>query len=102
YAGSRLALLTLADGRGRALGLRARKRYALRNGRLECALLVFDPPGTLVSQEARKETPLGPGAQMVANRLRKNHERLRRRLRREGIGCYRLYDADLPDYAAAI
>lgn len=102
YAGSRLALLTLADGRGLSLGLRARKRYALRNGRLECALLVFDPPGTPVSQEAREETPLGPGAQMVANRLRKNHERLRRRLRREGIGCYRLYDADLPDYAAAI
>src|SRR5690606_2197466 len=42
------------------------------------------------------------GAQMVANRLRKNRDRLRKRLQREQISCYRLYDADLPEYAAAV
>ena len=30
--------------------------------------------------------------------MRKNQRSLGRRLRREGITCYRLYDADLPDY----
>ena len=32
FADAQAALLPLADGRGRALGLRARRRYALRNG----------------------------------------------------------------------
>ena len=38
------------------------------------------------------------GAEQFANRLHKNMRRLSRQLRREGITCYRLYDADLPDY----
>ncbi len=42
--------------------------------------------------------PLGGGAEYLANRLRKNQRRLAKRLQREGITCYRLYDADLPEY----
>ncbi len=38
------------------------------------------------------------GAEYLANRLRKNQRRLTRRLQREDITCYRLYDADLPEY----
>jgi 23S rRNA (guanine2445-N2)-methyltransferase / 23S rRNA (guanine2069-N7)-methyltransferase len=41
---------------------------------------------------------LGGGAEYLANRLRKNQRRLARRLQRQGITCYRLYDADLPEY----
>ncbi len=41
---------------------------------------------------------LGGGAEYLANRLRKNQRRLSRRLQREAITCYRLYDADLPEY----
>jgi 23S rRNA (guanine2445-N2)-methyltransferase / 23S rRNA (guanine2069-N7)-methyltransferase len=41
---------------------------------------------------------LGGGAEYLANRLHKNQRRLARRLQREGITCYRLYDADLPEY----
>lgn len=43
-----------------------------------------------------------PGAQMVANRLRKNLKRLNGWRRRNDITCFRAYDADLPEYAAAI
>jgi 23S rRNA (guanine2445-N2)-methyltransferase / 23S rRNA (guanine2069-N7)-methyltransferase len=39
---------------------------------------------------------------MVANRLTKNLRRLKSWRERNAIGCYRLYDADLPEYAAAI
>lgn len=39
---------------------------------------------------------------MVANRLRKNFARLKGWLKQQQIGCYRLYDADLPEYAAAV
>jgi 23S rRNA (guanine2445-N2)-methyltransferase / 23S rRNA (guanine2069-N7)-methyltransferase len=44
----------------------------------------------------------GPGAEMLANRLRKNEKAIGKWLRTEGIGCYRLYDADLPEYALAV
>ncbi len=102
YGSARVALLTLADGRGKALGLRARKRYALSNGALDCELLLIDLAEATRPAPAPEQRPLGEGAQMVANRLRKNHRHLHKRLQREGIGCYRIYDADLPEYAAAV
>ena len=55
-------------------------------------------------QPAEAPAPIGPGrslgggAEYLANRLRKNQRRLAKRLQREGITCYRLYDADLPEY----
>jgi 23S rRNA (guanine2069-N7)-methyltransferase / 23S rRNA (guanine2445-N2)-methyltransferase len=45
---------------------------------------------------------LSPGAEMFANRLRKNLRLLGKWARREGVSCYRLYDADLPEYAVAV
>lgn len=39
---------------------------------------------------------------MVANRLRKNRQRLKGWLKQQQIDCYRAYDADLPEYSAAI
>lgn len=39
---------------------------------------------------------------MVANRLRKNRRHLTAWCRRRGVSCYRVYDADLPEYSAAV
>jgi len=94
------AVIVSDDELGHALGLRADKRYVLFNGALECRLLTFD-----LAPEApreRVERPLSDGAQAVANRIAKTHRHLRKRLAREGISCYRAYDADIPEYAAAI
>ncbi|WP_455234642.1 bifunctional 23S rRNA (guanine(2069)-N(7))-methyltransferase RlmK/23S rRNA (guanine(2445)-N(2))-methyltransferase RlmL [Thiogranum longum] len=46
--------------------------------------------------------PVSDGAQMFANRLKKNLKRLDPWLKREDIHCYRLYDADIPEYAMAV
>ncbi len=84
-----------------ATGLRARKRYKVFNGALECSLIVSDP----VQAERRESAApraLGEGAQMVANRLRRNLRTLKSWRAREGVQCFRAYDADLPEYAAAI
>jgi 23S rRNA (guanine2445-N2)-methyltransferase / 23S rRNA (guanine2069-N7)-methyltransferase len=43
-----------------------------------------------------------PGAQMFANRLRKNLKAIQDWAKRESIDCYRIYDADMPEYAFAI
>jgi 23S rRNA (guanine2445-N2)-methyltransferase / 23S rRNA (guanine2069-N7)-methyltransferase len=99
--GWRASLLCGDDALARATGLRAEKAYTLWNGALECTLLVCDPVQP-PQREARPPAPLGEGAQMVANRLRKNVRHLKKWRERAGVDCYRAYDADLPEYAAAI
>ena len=39
---------------------------------------------------------------MVLNRLKKNQRRLDGWLNETDISCYRLYDADIPEYSVAI
>jgi 23S rRNA (guanine2445-N2)-methyltransferase / 23S rRNA (guanine2069-N7)-methyltransferase len=51
---------------------------------------------------SRNDAVLGTGASMFENRLRKNLKHLRRWAIREDVHCYRLYDADLPEYAVAV
>ncbi|MBF0135424.1 MAG: bifunctional 23S rRNA (guanine(2069)-N(7))-methyltransferase RlmK/23S rRNA (guanine(2445)-N(2))-methyltransferase RlmL [Magnetococcales bacterium] len=46
--------------------------------------------------------PVSPGQEMFANRLRKNLRTLGKWARREGIHCYRVYAADMPEYALAV
>jgi 23S rRNA (guanine2445-N2)-methyltransferase / 23S rRNA (guanine2069-N7)-methyltransferase len=45
---------------------------------------------------------LGAGAEVFANRLRKMARHYDKWARRSGVTCYRVYDADLPDYAVAV
>ena len=84
-----------------ATGLRASKKYTMFNGTVECTLLLCDPIQP-PAREAKAPAPLSEGALMVANRLRKNQKRLKNWRLRNAISCYRLYDADLPEYSAAV
>jgi len=45
---------------------------------------------------------LEPAAEVFANRLRKMAKHTEKWARKAGVSCYRVYDADLPDYAVAI
>ncbi len=97
----RASLLCGNDELAFATGLRAGKKYQMFNGALECALIVCDPiavPG----RDPAQPRELSEGAQMVANRLRKNLKKFKSWRAREDITCFRAYDADLPEYAAAI
>jgi 23S rRNA (guanine2445-N2)-methyltransferase / 23S rRNA (guanine2069-N7)-methyltransferase len=100
FVGWHAAVIVSDDELGHALGLRADKRYVLYNGALECRLLTFDLAEA--APRERVERALSEGGQAVANRIGKNHKHLRKRLEREGISCWRVYDADIPEYAAAI
>ncbi|GFM63904.1 bifunctional 23S rRNA (guanine(2069)-N(7))-methyltransferase RlmK/23S rRNA (guanine(2445)-N(2))-methyltransferase RlmL [Pseudomonas lijiangensis] len=55
-------------------------------------------PAPVVVEQAR----LSEGGQMFANRLQKNLKQMSKWVRREGIDCYRVYDADMPEYSLAI
>jgi len=100
FPGWHASVITSDERLARALGLHAEKRYRLYNGALECVLLNFDLTPREASEHVRK--PLSAGAQMLRNRIEKNYKHLRKRAQREGIECWRVYDADLPEYAAAV
>jgi len=100
FPGWRACVITSDEELGRAIGLRAEKKYKLFNGALECVLLLFDIAAADAVPMAPK--PLSDGARMLKNRIEKNFRHLRKRAEREGIDCWRVYDADLPEYASAI
>ena len=125
FPGWKASVLTGNPEMAFKLGIRARKFYKLYNGAIECKLFNFeiDPERYFtphedesgLSEETRKAKQLmrhaqklakkeetGPGAEMFANRLRKNLKNLGKWARQQGISCYRLYDADLPEYAVAV
>ena len=83
-----------------ATGLRAAKKYQLFNGALECALIICDPLRPPQRELVARE--LSAGAQMVANRIERNLRKLKNWRSGEGVTCFRAYDADIPEYAAAI
>ncbi|GLO15628.1 ribosomal RNA large subunit methyltransferase K/L [Pseudomonas putida] len=114
------AVFTGAPQLGKRMGIRSHKQYAFWNGALPCKLLLFkvlpdqfvtgerreaQAEGTEVRQQAPQASEparLSEGAQMFANRLQKNLKQLGKWARREQVDCYRLYDADMPEYALAV
>ncbi|KUJ84899.1 bifunctional 23S rRNA (guanine(2069)-N(7))-methyltransferase RlmK/23S rRNA (guanine(2445)-N(2))-methyltransferase RlmL [Microbulbifer flavimaris] len=87
---------------GFSTGLRSHKQYQLYNGSIPSQLLLFQVREQVGEASAKESRPLSEEAQMVANRLRKNMRTTGKWARKNGIDCYRLYDADLPEYAAAV
>lgn len=56
----------------------------------------------LQKKQERLAQPLTPGAQMAANRLKKNLTTLIPLMKKQEVSSYRIYDADMPEYSAAI
>lgn len=54
-----------------------------------------------INRSTQNEQP-DSQAEMFANRLRKNLKKLAKWARQNQVYCYRLYDADLPEYAVAV
>ena len=65
--------------------------------------VALSPATTLIDLGDGKPCPvLIPESEQFARRLRKVAKLHRKWAQREGVTCYRVYDADLPDYSAAI
>jgi 23S rRNA (guanine2445-N2)-methyltransferase / 23S rRNA (guanine2069-N7)-methyltransferase len=105
FKGWQAAVLTGNPPLARNLGVYAKRTHRVNNGTIECRLLRFD------LNEASEQRPADivradwsgrPGAQMFANRLRKNLKLLDAWALREQVECFRVYDADMPEYAFAI
>ncbi len=129
FQGWQAAIFTGNPELGKQMGLRAEKKYKFFNGTIASELLTFSIDQdafvkSRVEQDERfsddenkrqvaeakvkesvqqeREQALTPGAQMLANRLQKNKKQLDKWLKANQISCYRLYDADMPEYSAAI
>ncbi|GAB4247327.1 MAG: bifunctional 23S rRNA (guanine(2069)-N(7))-methyltransferase RlmK/23S rRNA (guanine(2445)-N(2))-methyltransferase RlmL [Thermoleophilia bacterium] len=100
YARWRAAVLTPNPDLAWATGLRAKRSYTFYNGAMKVKLFTFEPDHTW--SPVAGPAGVDPGARMFANRLRKNLRTIGSWACREGIECYRLYDADLPEYAVAV
>lgn len=116
------AVFTGAPDLGKRMGIRSHKQYAFWNGALPCKLLLIrvqpdqfvtgerrqperergSEPSEPVVSVASEPARLSEGGQMFANRLQKNLKQLGKWAKRESITCYRVYDADMPEYALAI
>jgi len=100
-------VFTFSTDLGKAIPLRAYKTNSLYNGPMQCKLLHFhiDPKWYFeksdgfryIAPDARDES-----SKMLENRINKNLRHLQKWAKREKVYCYRLYDADIPEYSLAI
>jgi len=129
FQGWRAGVFTGNPDLGKQMGLRAEKKYKFFNGTIPSELLMFSIDGeafvqSRVEQDGRfskdieertaaelqaqasnrqeQADALSNGAQMLVNRLQKNFKQLQKWAKKNDISCYRLYDADMPEYSAAI
>jgi len=121
YGGWRAAVLTTTPEWAQSLGIDCLPE-TFANGPLECRLLMGDLSATEVAASVGERASAGGaverapttsskpshmaadvvGAEMFANRLRKNLRTIGKWARRSDTSCYRLYDADMPEYAVAV
>ena len=114
FSGWNAAVLAAQMSHAKATGLRSHKQYKMKSGPIDIALFLFalDEANKLrQTQEkplddggvSQQDLPtLSTGGEMIANRLRKNLKKLSRWREQEKVTCFRVYDADMPEYAVAI
>lgn len=92
-----LSLLTSNRDLFKQLKMVASKDYKLFNGKLECILVNYSLD--------EKNSEIKPDVDIsndFLNRLKKNLQRLKKWRKNQNTNCFRLYDADLPEYNVAV
>ncbi|MFJ5377957.1 bifunctional 23S rRNA (guanine(2069)-N(7))-methyltransferase RlmK/23S rRNA (guanine(2445)-N(2))-methyltransferase RlmL [Pectobacterium sp. CHL-2024] len=95
FGGWQLSLFSASPELLSCLQLRAERQFKAKNGPLDCVQKNYQ------LAETQGESA-GQIAEDFANRLRKNLRKLEKWAKQQGIECYRLYDADLPEYNVAV
>ncbi len=104
FGGCQASIFSSSDELLACLRMRAEKQFKLANGALQChqknySISERGATSSESNQETKQETLVAPD---FANRLKKNLTKLSKWARKEKLDCYRVYDADLPEYNAAI
>lgn len=106
FGGCTASIFSSSDDLLSCLRMRADKQFKLNNGALPCHQKNYSI--TARAQNA-SEANQAEGTQQAssiapdfANRLKKNMAKIGKWAKREQLDCYRIYDADLPEYNVAI
>lgn len=102
FAGWTAWVLTGSPLLAKRIGLKARSRTPVHNGAIECRLLELPIEGAATGSDGPAWRRASPEAEAFENRLRKNARHFGRFARRRGLECYRVYDADIPEYNVAV
>ncbi|WP_151192892.1 bifunctional 23S rRNA (guanine(2069)-N(7))-methyltransferase RlmK/23S rRNA (guanine(2445)-N(2))-methyltransferase RlmL [Cysteiniphilum sp. JM-1] len=112
FSGWKVSIFSAASEPVRALGLRAMKVNKFFNGALETMLYQFEVSDQWVMQhesatqkltrQAKNAVLQDDGHLAFKNRLLKNYQQIQKWAQQQELECYRIYDADLPEYAVAI
>ena len=106
-----LAADALIDG---ALGLPLQTEMEVRNGASEASVRIYDmkmtgedgaplpASGTTVKVGDKEINVSDSNVEQFVARLSKVYKQKRKWAKKEGISCYRVYDADLPDFNLAV
>lgn len=92
-----LSLLTSDRNLLRQMKLAAKKEYKLMNGKLECLLVNYELDEK--NCHVRENKTVNDD---FSNRLAKNLVKTNKWLKNQNTNCYRIYDADLPEYNVAV
>ncbi|KFX07165.1 23S rRNA methyltransferase [Pectobacterium betavasculorum] len=95
FGGWQLSLFSASPELLSCLQLRAERQFKAKNGPLDCVQKNYQLADT-------QGESAGQIAEDFANRLRKNLRKLEKWAKQQGIECYRIYDADLPEYNVAV
>ncbi len=99
----RVAILTANVELLGMLKLSSFKRYKFKNGPLDCQLALYTVNEKQLAKDAvNPQSSFAEQDSAFANRLKKNGKSLKGWLKSNQIDCYRLYDADIPEYNVAI
>lgn len=107
FAGWQLGFFTANPDLADMLGIAWQDRHRLHNGPIKCRLLCGSVPAERADSEELhpwtvQDTDPALPAQDFSNRLRKNCLSLFPWAEERGITCFRIYDADIPEFNLAI
>lgn len=106
FPGWQLSLFSASPELLSCLQLRSSRQFKAKNGPLACVQKNYSISAYHNQQTGENSENGLPSPVMIAsdfaNRLKKNLQKLEKWAKQENITCYRLYDADLPEYNVAI
>ncbi|WP_371189457.1 bifunctional 23S rRNA (guanine(2069)-N(7))-methyltransferase RlmK/23S rRNA (guanine(2445)-N(2))-methyltransferase RlmL [Thalassotalea maritima] len=101
FLGWQVALITSNTEMLSLLKLASFKRYKFKNGPLDCQMALYHIDDKQI-ERTPQETSFSGEQSAFANRLRKNIKSAKSWLKQNDINCYRIYDADIPEYNVAV
>ena len=102
FPGSQASIFSSSDELLSCLRMRADKQFKLNNGAIACIQKNYSISLSGARSDSGDNVTQIQVAPDFSNRLKKNIAKIGKWARKEKLDCYRIYDADLPEYNVAI